>query len=178
MKTIKNKLGIWNKEIMWPVIMKQTTKAAGLTEAEGKRLSTSLAAQVVAATAYISGCNDPDRIAVSHLTTFIGAVRCPELFGHRNGESLSNRLLAGNYYPGGDPVAVKAGMLILELLSLNDHKHDFKDDLVNSKENPLVSHINYDEAREKIRKEYVQLSKTMQIAFDNYFILSGPGTWI
>lgn len=170
----------WRKIENWSRLVHETTQAARLTSEESTRLSRSLVAEVIAATAFISGCKDPERIAVTHLTTLVGAVRCPEVFGHRQGESLQDRLLVGNYYPGGNPEAVKACMLILELISLNDHRADFKNDLINKKSNPLAYNLNYDEAREKIRKEIKSLSPECIEIYKKFLEKRSiyMGTWI
>ena len=60
-------------------------------------------------------------------------------------------------------------MLLLELLSLNDHKEDFLNDLIAGENNPLVTCLNYDAERERILREYNGLPGEIKDRFKGIF---------
>lgn len=146
------------------------TQACRLTPEESGKLEKSLAAEITVAVAFFSGCKEPARIAVSHLLTLVADYRTDGLFSHKAGESLGERLEIGNYFPGGDTEIVKAGKLILELLSLNDHKKDIARDILTRKQNPLIIDIDYQEEYNRIVDSFNNLPQyarsKFQILFD------------
>lgn len=147
-------------------IIDHVVVAARLTESEIEIVNNSLVPDIIIETAYQSGCIDPDRVAVGHLITFIGAFRCRDISDHRNGESLRNRIETIGHYPGGNIETVKAGMLLLELLSLNDHLEDIEKDLIKGKTNPLISAgFNYEKEKARIDREYMGLSESVKKSF-------------
>jgi hypothetical protein len=154
------------KQQTWEQFVAWTTQAANLSEEEAKKLKNSLAAKIIVATARISGCSYPKRIIVSHLCTLMADVRNKLIFGHKAGESLEARLEPVNFYPGGDPIAVKAGMLLLKLLSLNDHKYDIADDILAGKQNPLIVDMDYQAEKADILQIYFSLPGYVLRRFD------------
>lgn len=168
MKTEKISLSLWEKTSCWENLIKMTQQAGQLPPNETVRLSQSMAAEIIAATAYISKCYEPERMIVSHWMTLIGAFRS-NLFNHKPGETLAERLLPVAYYPEGDTQAIKAGMLLLELLSLNDHKHDLPDDIEKGKQNPLILELDYNNERNRILDDYEKLPHYIQDHYKNLF---------
>jgi hypothetical protein len=163
------KNGIWDKAIQWSDLVQWTRVASCLSEKEAVSLGGSLAGEILAATAFLSNCRSPARTAVSHLTTLVAAVRCRGIYSHRPGETLAERLLPLYHYPGGDPDVVRAGMLLLEYLSLRDHKEDMAGDIVHGKQNPLILQMDYDEERERILKEYSHLPAGTRECFGDIY---------
>lgn len=165
-KTYTIKTGCWSREKQWPKIVEWTRKATSLTPCETEQFKKSLAAEIIAATAYLSGCKNPDRIALSHMTTFIAAVKCPEVFSQKEGETIRERLDTGNFFPGGNEEVVKCARVLLELLSLNDHKTDISGDILKGRYNPLILEIDYKEEKEKLLREYNQFSLAVKGQFN------------
>lgn len=169
------KTGYWNKEKQWPAIVKWTSKASNLSREETVRLEKSLAAKIIAATTYLSGCENPDRIAISHLTTFIAAIKCPEVFSQKEGETIRERLNTGKFFPGGNEKIVRAGWILLEFLSLKDHRTDISDDILEGKYNPLILDVDYKEEKEQLLREYSKLSPAVKELFKGFLgdVLAG-----
>ena len=145
------------------------TRAARLSPEEEKRLLACPATGIITATAYLSGCREPERIIASHLLTLLADMRTEGLYSHRAGESLAARLEAGNHYPGGDPEVVRGGMLLLELLSLKDHRHDLALDIAAGKQNPLIVDMDYQEELERIVSDFHLLPASVQKGFGDLF---------
>lgn len=165
MKIKTQSVTTWNRGKDWPQLVKWMVQAARLTKEEEAKLEKSLAAEIIGATAFMSECENKERIAVAHLTSFMAAVRCWNIEGHKESESLADRLSALNYFPGGRKDVVRGGMILLELLSLKDHKHDLADDIMDNKYNPLTFDIQFDGEHRRLMEEFDSLPTEVKESF-------------
>ena len=148
----------------WRKVTGLVVRAANLSPAEETSLQNSLVAKILTETAYLSGCHNPERIVLMHLTTLIAAVRCKDLSKHKAGEKVFDRIVPFLNFPGGNEEVVKACSILLQLLSLNDHAHDFGADILNDKYNPLVA-INYEEEKKRLIEQFAGLDNGIQKVF-------------
>lgn len=159
---------MWNEKKEWPVLLKLAAIGGNFSEEETRMLNNAMVGKLLSAIAYLSGCKDPDRIAVLHLIALVAATRCKKVVNHRVKESLRERLIPFLYFPGGNKEVIKAGTLLLELLSLEDHKTDFLEDMINNKENPLSS-IDYDTEKRRILGEYNKIDQKVRDFFKDFY---------
>lgn len=152
-------------------------KACCLTREESQRLKQSLTTRIIIFTAYHSHCQTPERIILGHLCTLVAALRLKQIFDHKPGETLPERLAPLASFPGGDPHVVKAGLLLLELLSLNDHKKDLADDILGNKQNPLIFQLDYESERARILKEFRALPDRVKNLFSVLFEKTVNAAW-
>jgi len=158
----------WNEKKEWPLLLKKAAIGGKFSQNEIKALDCSIAGKILCAIAYYSGCASPERISVSHLITLIAATRCRQLANHRIQESLRERLTPFLYFPGGNEEVIRAGSLLLELLSLEDHRVDFLNDILNDKINPLIN-TDYDLEKKRILKEYDTVDPQIKKYFEDYY---------
>jgi hypothetical protein len=159
---------MWNEKKEWPLLVEMASIGGKFSAKEIKSLNRSIAGKLLCAIAYYSGCKNPDRVAVLHLITLVAAARCRKITNHRVKESLRERLAPFLNFPGGNKEVVKAGALLLELLSLEDHKADFIEDIINNKENPLSS-IDYKSEKERILGEYDNTGQWIKDYFEDFY---------
>jgi hypothetical protein len=160
---------VWERERYWDILLQYTDQAVFLTDQELTGLENSTAAEVLAATVFIAGCKDPYRVAVAQLTTFVAALRCKELFGHRSMESLAARLQPCANFPGGNRKVIEAGMILLQLISLNDHEYDLTADIDKGKQNPLILELDYNVEKERLLAQWDEIPGYIKDAFGNLY---------
>ena len=161
----------WNEKKVWPELVEQASIGGKFSGKEIKALNRSIVGKLLCAIAYHSGCPHPDRIAVTHLITLVAATRCRKIAHHRVKESISDRLAPFLHFPGGNQEVIKAGSLLLELISLEDHKADFIEDALADKINPL-NFIDYHKGKKRILDEYSTIDPQIKKYFEDYY------TWI
>ena len=137
------------KSFNWESIADELSAIFHLSKEEKEKVLKSPAARLTAEIAYLAGCHDPDRVAMAHVGTIIIASKNPR-FSHKKNESLYNRMAVLDHYPGGNPEIVKAGMILLELISLYDHVRDIESDRKIGKYNPLLDDIEYISERDRL----------------------------
>jgi hypothetical protein len=159
---------MWNEKKVWLYVKEQAAIGGKFSAKELYTLDHSITGKLLCAIAYYSCCNDPDRIAILHLITLVAGTRCRKIAHHRVKESLRDRLSPFLYFPGGNKEVIKAGTLLLELLSLEDHKTDFVTDMLQNKENPLTS-IDYKAEKARILDEYHRIEPCVRDMFKDFY---------
>jgi hypothetical protein len=158
----------WNEAKVWPELLEQASIGGKFSGQEIKALNNSIVGKLLCAIAYRSECTNPDRIAVTHLITLVAATRCRKIATHRVKESIRERIAPFLHFPGGNEEVIKAGSLLLELLSLEDHKTDFVKDALENKLNPLIF-TDYSKEKECILDQYSAIDPQIKKYFEDYY---------
>ena len=113
--------------------------------------------KLVGALPFLAGCRNPQRIALSHLATYVMAASegGKDLFLHSfaDNSDLFSRLERISHFDGGDPVVIQRGMNLLALAMLEDHRKDSLEDRQNRKYNPLNAGAwDYEKMAEELKK--------------------------
>ncbi|MCP4160116.1 MAG: hypothetical protein GY760_08595, partial [Deltaproteobacteria bacterium] len=111
--------------------------------------------KLVACIPFIANCENPDRIALAHMGTYIMADNpaCKENFSHNtfDNENIMKRLMLGSTFMGGIKSIIDRGMNLLALAQLEDHKKDLTIDQNEGKYNPiLVGAWNYNTSKKQL----------------------------
>ncbi len=119
--------------------------------------------KLVAALPFLADCRNPQRIALSHLATYVIAAsdRGKDIFLHNfsDNDNLFTRLERISHFDGGNEIIIKRGMNILALAMLADHKMDSVEDKRNRKYNPInMGAWKFENANENLRKEVLSVS--------------------
>lgn len=137
----------------YEAILRVAAPSVRLTMGELERLRRSKVARLLAAVPYRAGCENPDLIAVLHVSMYVAGMRSREFFAHRDNQSLGDRIGMGLHYPDGDAEVIDAAMAILESVSLNDHKKDADADRRRGYPNPLnMGLVDYATEKRRIRE--------------------------
>lgn len=159
-------------------IFQNLKTAINLSEDEILKMKNNLAVKIIIFTTYNSNCIKPNDILFRHLLLFIATIRCPNIFQYKDDETIEDRLSPLNYFPGGNKDTIKAGMLLLELLSLNDANTDYFYDIIEKKSNPLHGSMIYTDEKERIISEFKKLPYVVKNDFDElYFETITAGYW-
>ena len=134
---------------------------------EALRYAAVPAAKLVAAIAYLSGSEDPDRFTLSNLLTFHAATKARSVFNHRPSDDadVMRRLSTAHFGSLADTTTVAYGMNLLALISLGDHEHDSEADRRAGKYNPVAEgHWNVATLRAELLDQ-VEANPTMKSLF-------------
>lgn len=157
---------VWS-QTKWIQILDYTKKACNLTEFETEKLKNSNAAELIGSLPFLSDCRSPERIAVTHLSTFISATRVRSLFDQKSNESIQHRLEAINHFPGGNKEIVKAGFILLEILAIYNNWRTVNSDATNNIFN-ICSKINPKEKIKSLEMQFFEMDDYIQGKF--YYI--------
>jgi len=146
-------------------IIQQVGQLFGLSMAEREKMEKSVLVNLIIQIPFAAGCNNPQRIAQSHLLITYAASHqsCKETFLHNfmDDRTLMSRLERISHFEGGDEEIIKKGMNFLALIMLNDHRIDAEEDLAKGKYNPFNYHVwTYEETVKKILIENESLKKS------------------
>jgi hypothetical protein len=125
----------------WQGLTEQTCKLFNLTIQEVERLAQSPAAKLLAALPFYAECKNPEQLALLKLSMFITGLRMPEIFNHKDNQTVRERILPGVICPDGKPEVIELVTDMLELLSVKDHITDFEADMESGHPNPLQIEI-------------------------------------
>ncbi len=90
---------------------------------------------------FIANQDFPDKMAVLNAGNIIAAYRNNNFFKTGKNQSIKQRVSLCLHQTNDDPKIREAAILLLELVSLQDHKNDRKTDLIEGKFNPLNENI-------------------------------------
>jgi hemerythrin len=140
----------------------QITNIFQLSSIESEKLKNNKIAIIIGKLPYLANCNNPERIALSHLAiTYIASHEAgKETFLHNlaDNEDLFKRLERISHFDGGDKNILKVGMNLLAIVMLNDHFEDSQADYRNGKYNPLNTHVwNHEKLLEELKIEVKDL---------------------
>lgn len=140
----------------WNYLVNIIASAFRLTEKERIILYKSRIARLIAAIPYIAGCNDKERIAVSHLGTYILTIRTSDVFNCKPSDtkSLFKRIRMINNFIGGNQELINRGLNLLILNIISDYARDMDEDRELGKYNPISAGVwcLKEEKRDVIRK--------------------------
>ncbi len=127
----------------WFLLAKITAEAYRMNAQESQKLAGSRTARLIASIPFAAGCAQAERLALSHLGTFVLASRNPArtIFDHRpsDDDNPLTRLQSISDFPGGDPAVIRKGMALLGLIMCSGYRHDQPKDADNKEYNPLNS---------------------------------------
>ena len=116
----------------WNDLSNRIVKLFQLNNADQKKLVNSKLGKLVASIPYLAACDEPKRIALSHLTTLYLAAHetGKDVFLHNftDNSSLLKRLDRISHFDGGNQDIIDRGMNLLALIMLSDHIKDCIED--------------------------------------------------
>lgn len=136
---------ITKKELIenhWSEIIDEISITFKLDVKEKKSLSNGKVAKLIGVLPLIAQCENPKRIALSHIGTYLIAMKgSKDTFNHdyTDDTEISTRLQQINHFVGGDPDILEKGMALLALNMIYGYKRDMDKDCGNNKYNPLNS---------------------------------------
>ena len=127
----------------WPGVAEKMSKAFNFSPEEAAKLEQNKTAMLIAALPFLASCDNPERTALNHLSTYLVALNpaCKAVFEHTpDDDSRSRRRLAEiSHFHSGDPNVIERGMTLLELEMLSNYIKDQETDQEAAKYNPVVS---------------------------------------
>ena len=139
-------------------LMAKLTDLFQLSYQDSEKLKQNKIAHIIGKLPYLANCNNPERMALSHLAiTYMAAHEaCKDTFNHNSTDDvdLLKRLERINHFDGGDKNIIKMGMNLLAIIMLNDHLEDSQIDIDNCKYNPYNSRVwNIKEMLQELKSE-------------------------
>jgi len=134
-------------ESAWVEIVENTVISSNLSGIEEQKIRKNPVARLLAALPYYAGCKNPDQLAALKLGMYVAGMRNPAMFAHRENQTVRERIEPGVLCPSGDPEIIEIATSFLELISLNDHIHDFEEDMKTGHPNPIGTNMLFHYAR-------------------------------
>ena len=161
-------------EEMWHSLTSRLAKVFGLDDEGLSLVRSNRVFKLVAALPFLAQCEEPERLALSHMGTYHLASHpaTREVFAHNflDSSDLFRRLEPISHFSGGDRRVIDRGMKLLAKAMVADHIHDAEEDRKRSKMNPVnAGHWNGDELISQLSAEIEQLPCPEMDAI-------GPGT--
>lgn len=141
---MNNKLDINIDHSSWIGIVGQLKISFRLTDNEVKKLEESKIARLIGAIPFLAKCDNPERKAINHLSTYLAAARGSKVLSLHNlddDRDILARLEEINTFTSGDPKIIEKGMKLLALNMVHDYLRDMEEDRLNNKYNPLNSGV-------------------------------------
>lgn len=126
----------------WPEIAGSVAKAFRMHDEEAEWLENKRIAKLIGAIPFLAGCDQPERTAVTHLSTYLLSIRETKPFFNADPSDdvdILERLRLIMSFRGGDASVIDKGMSLLALSMLDDYKRDIHIDETFGKYNPVVS---------------------------------------
>jgi hypothetical protein len=124
----------------WDAISDAVAKAFRMTDDESVFLKNKDIAKLIAALPFLAGCEDAERTAVAHLSTYVLSWReTKSYFNAQPGDngSVFDRLRLIMSFKGGDHEIIERGMSLLALNMITDYRRDAEEDVFLGKYNPV-----------------------------------------
>lgn len=151
-------------------IIGKVSDTLGLSTEDWEKMQNNQLARLVAGLPFIAGCDNAERVALTHLLTIYLASndwKKEFLHGESDNEGIFRRLERISHFDGGDPAVIRKGMLLLAAAMISDHKHDAVADMAFGKFNPLnAGDWNHDMMMQEIREEIKTIGDT---ELESYF---------
>lgn len=127
---------------IWSRLSATAAEALRMTDVEAERFRSSSVAKLVGLLPFVAGCDDPERTALSHLSTWVIANRgrARRAFDHApadDGEPLA-RLRTIASFEGGDAGIIARGMALLGLCMVAGYRRDADADALMGTYNPVA----------------------------------------
>ena len=139
-------------EEYWSSISELVSDAHRLSARELEQLRQNPVARLIAAIPVLAGCDDADRVAVQHVSTYITAGKASEIFDHRKEDDqlIQHRLERISHFPNGDKRIIERGMNLLALCMISGYEGDITEDRRRGVYNPVGAQV-WDAQAEKTR---------------------------
>ena len=125
-----------------------------MDESERNWLRDKRIAKLIGALPFLAGCEQPERTAVTHLSTYLLSIKETKPFFNADPSDdidILERLRLIMNFRGGDPNIIDKGMSLLALSMLDDYKRDIHIDETFGKYNPVgAGSFDYESTREKL----------------------------
>ena len=159
---------MWDEETQWPQLLEIASKDGKFTTEEVAALQSSVAGKIICNTTYYSRCINPGDTAVKNLIIFVSESREKAYYIPRDIKNLRNRILARIRFPGGNPYIEEAGMMLLEIFLIEDHKKCFPRDGENSEEIAILLE-EHNKEKQRILRKYNKLDPVTKECFADYY---------
>ncbi len=128
-------------EATWHELVNKIASAFSFGRNRLDKMSTNSVLKLVAGIPYLANCDEPERIALAHMGTFIlaGQDATRSAFAHsfRDSADLERRLDTISHFSDGNSRIIRWGMKLLTIAMINDHIHDRNADQADGKMNPV-----------------------------------------
>ncbi|MCG8453129.1 MAG: hypothetical protein MI717_08115 [Spirochaetales bacterium] len=146
------------EESTWENLVSRMAQSFSLDEKKAKAMKENKVMKLVAALPYLAGCEEPGRIAITHLGAYILAASpaCRDIADHNFIDSADpyRRLERISHFNGGNSLILERGMKLLALAMVKDHAFDAADDLAKGKMNPVnAGHWDAEELMTRLTQE-------------------------
>lgn len=135
-------IGLFTDE-MWEKLSESIAKAFSLDANHLDRIRKNSVMKLVGALPFLAECEEPERIAISHLGTFIlaSSPATKAFFWHNQHDSknLQHRLERISHFEGGNIQVLDWGMNLLAIAMINDHESDTSKDSAEGRNNPIAA---------------------------------------
>ncbi len=132
-------------EEKWEAITNKIGGTFRLNSTELDSLRNNKIAKLIACIPFIAECIEPERTALTHLSTYMLAKdpACKEDFIHNlsDNKDILSRIQPLNTFRGGLQRIIDRGINLLALIQLEDHKFDLEKDKAEGKYNPVLEGI-------------------------------------
>lgn len=151
-------------------IINECDRSLNLTTRERELLNNSPVAKFIAQVPYISNEANPDILACMNLISYIAGTRNGSFFQARGNETIGERIEPYIHSVNGDKETISLCKLVLEEVSLLDHKNDYAKDIKSGHSNPLVSGIiDFQKEKERINSRKRIYPQHIQDLVDSSF---------
>ena len=128
---------------VWNGLVQKVSEINNFDKSMQKGLKEHKVIKLISAIPYIAGCDNPERIALRHLSIyFLAASKTgKEVFNHSklDDSNIYKRLESISHFDGGDENIIQKGMDLLSLVMVEGYYRDIEKDKRNNKYNPLNS---------------------------------------
>ncbi len=150
--------------VVWAGLAGSIADAMGLTKKQEQALVKDQLARLIASTGYEAHFENPDRYAVANVSQLLLARKLPEIFGHRGGETIENRMATASIpqnLSAEDKVILDYILAQVYLLSLEDHFSDRVADAKIGKNNPINNGLDYTAKKKELTNKADKLKGTL-----------------
>ena len=128
-------------DAQWYSLVGRIAAVFGMDESGLERLRSNSVLKLVGALPFLAGCDEPERTALAHMSTFViaGHPATKSAFSHnfKDSASLEKRLEPISHFSSGDGRIIDWGMKLLMIAMINDHIRDAEEDRAVGKMNPV-----------------------------------------
>lgn len=151
-------------------LVNECNRSLNLTKGEYELLLNSPVPKFIAGIPYLANEINPDILACMNLNTYITGTRNGSFFQARENETIAERIEPYIHSVNGDTETISLCKLILEEVSLLDHKNDFEKDIKSGHSNPLVAGIiDFQKEKERLSNKKKTYPKKIQELVDRTF---------
>lgn len=151
-------------------LVNECNRSLSLSKSEYELLLNSPVPKFIAGIPYLANETNPDILACMNLNTYITGARNSSFFKARENETMTERIEPYIHSISGDKKIISLCKLVLEEVSLLDHKSDFDENIKSEHSNPLVSGIiDFQKEKERINNKKRTYPREIQNLIDRTF---------